>query len=245
MNKQNPKHYVLLWCSALFLFLPLLSAGQALGWDVTFTRDKNGARTSSSFNLTVVLERQGNNIGGSCKILWSGTSCTITDIPSTTNALVTVWHSTGTSGGQRNAIGKIQFWVSVFENSEIHIPTGVVSFKADKTWNELVGLKCCDLAILPQGNIEIGETFSDRPNSGTAYFGQTFSNCGAKDLGSDQAATCTVDFLAGCYSPVFARDGATASNKAKIWVNRTELGGADHVMCVNDGQTVDYLIKVQ
>jgi hypothetical protein len=231
-------------------------ASPASAWDVTFTRDKDGNRTSNSFNLMVVLEQQTNNPNnstetkGECFIRFNGSDCTIEDFPSSTNALVTVYASTSPSVNARNVYGKIQFWIGVFQDSEVHIPTGVVSFKTDKTWAELVALggsNAVNVAILPQSAVEAGETYSSRPNSGTSYFGQTFGNCGSKDLAYDQggASVCKIDFLAGCYSPVFARPGGGASPKAKIWVNKTDDGPSDHVLCVNDDQEVDYEIKVQ
>jgi hypothetical protein len=230
-------------------------ASPASAWDVTFTRDKDGNRTSNSFNLMVVLETQTNSPNdstetkGECFIRFNGSDCTIEDFPSSTNALVTVYASTNPSVNARNVYGKIQFWISVFQHSEVHIPTGVVNFKADKTWSELVALgggNAVNVAILPQSAVETGESYSSRPNSGTAYFGQTFGNCGSKDLASDElGASCKIDFLAGCYSPVFARPGGGASPKAKIWVNKSDWAPSDHVLCVSDDQEVNYEIKVQ
>lgn len=102
---------------------------------------------------------------------------------------------------------------------------------------------------MPQANVEMGDTFSSKPNGGYGYYGINIGNCGDRDLASDQPGyTCEIDFLAGCYSPVFARPARyypAAANKAKVWVNKTDGGPADHVMCVNDGQIIDYDIKGQ
>ena len=245
------KKSTLLWvggcCVALFGFT---SAAQA--WDVEFTRDKDGNRSSSNFNLVVVMKQQTASESlateGRCNINWNESSCTIEDFPSTTNALVTVYHRTSPYGMQDSVIGKISFWVSVFNHSEIHIPTGVVSFKTDLAWGALNAKTggTLDVAILPQANIEMGDTLSNRPNSGTTFYGISLGNCGNKDLAADQVdpAVCEMDFLAGCYSPVFSYPKGAAS-VAKAFVNRTDFGPSDHVMCVNDGQVLDYLIKVQ
>jgi len=236
----------LLWvgtcCVALLGF-----ASTTQAWDVTFTRDADGNRSSASFNLLVVMKQQTSFEGlateGRCNIDWNESSCTIEDFPSTTNALVTVYHRMSTSGMQDSVIGKISFWVGVFNDSEIHIPTGVVSFKTDRTWAQLIALGGVKFAILPQANIDAGDTISNRPNGGTTFFGFPLGNCGQNDLASDQVNTCEIDFLAGCYSPVFYRP--IAGPPAKIWVNVTDFGPSDHVMCVKDDETVDYLIKVQ
>jgi hypothetical protein len=70
-------------------------------------------------------------------------------------------------------------------------------------------------------------------------------NCGSKDLGSDQGGSvCAIDYLAGCYSPVFARP-ASAASKAKIFTNKTESSARSHALCVVDDQVVGYTINVQ
>ena len=240
------------WIFAILLLFPLMGTPFAHAHNVTFTRDQTGNNSGTSFTLRVVLEQQSNaprnrpatKTKGDCLITRSLFGCTIENFPGSTNALVTVYHLTVSSGAQGSVIGKIQFWVNIGGDAVIHIPTGVASFKANMTRDELNELKCCDIAIIPQGTIEMGETVTGRPNSGTADFGKIIGNCTAASLGSDQGRTCTIDMLAGCYSPVFARDGSSSSNKEKIWVNRATPGGADHGLCIGDGQVVEYLIEV-
>jgi len=226
----------------------LSAASPASANDVTFTRN-SGANpgTSNSYNLIVTLERQGGGTSGQCTMNFNDPDdeCTILDIPNTTNALVTVYHRTSPSGAQDSVIGKMSFWVSVFDDMTVHIPTGNVRYITDKTGSELASLGNVAIAILPQANVEMGETVSDRPNSGTAYFGQTMGNCGSSvGLLASTGPGCPITMLAGCYSPVFARP-ASGANKDRIWVNRGDSLGADHVLCIGDGEDVDYTINVQ
>jgi hypothetical protein len=230
------------------LYIPAVAlmamSSSALAWDVTFERDAAATYSSGQFNLVVQIAQQppSGEAQQTCYINWDHTSCTVTGFPSTTNALVTVSQRTSTSGAESSVIGKIQFWVGVFNDSTVHIPTGQISFITDKNWSELVSLSGLAIAILPQGLINEGGVLSDRPNGGTAYFGQRVSNCGPKELSSNYGP-CPVSFLAGCYSPVFARP--STGTPAKIWVNRTVDSDTSNVMCVGDGENTDYLINVQ
>jgi hypothetical protein len=216
----------------------------ALAWDVTFERDPKGSPdySSANFNLVVQIAQQGGGAAGQCTINWDNAynSCTVTGFPSTTNALVTVSHRTSTSGGESSVIGKIQFWVGVFKDSTVHIPTGQVRFITDQTGTAAQ----VKIAILPQGLINEGGVLSDRQNSGNVYYGQVVSNCGSNfNLLKEGGNGCPVSFLAGCYSPVFAKP--YSGTPTKIWVNRTDDPAASNVMCVTDGEVTDYLINVQ
>ena len=238
---------------AIMMLFPLMAVSVAGANNITFTRDKDGNNNAGKYNLRVVLEQQtnspavspGDKVKGDCVIPDTGENCTISDFPNTTNALVTVYHVTRVTGAQRDVIGKIAFWVNINGDAEIHIPTGVASLKANKSSGDLTGDDCCDIAILPQGTIEMGESFSNRPNSGDGFFGLPVgTNCTAVSLGDNTPNTCTIDLLAGCYSPVFAYPKSMDS-KMTIWVNRAEGDGANTSLCVNEGQTTDYIIKVR
>lgn len=150
--------------------------------DVTFHRNPRAPLSSSSYNLVVVLHRQGGGISGQCTMIWSDVDdkCTIAAVPDTSNALVEVYQKTSPTGAQSSVIGKISFWISLFENApvDVWIPTGDVNF----TTNATGAASDVAIAILPQANVEMGETLSDRPNSGTSYFGQTIGNCGMNQL---------------------------------------------------------------
>lgn len=214
--------------------------------DVTFHRNPRAALSSDSYNLVVVLHRQGGGISGQCTMTWSDPddACTIAAVPDTSNALVEVYHKTNPFGAQSSVIGKISFWISIFENApvDVWIPTGSVNF----TTNANGSASDVAIAILPQANVEMGETLSDRPNSGSSYFGQTIGNCGATQLRADGGTGCSISMLAGCYSPVFAKPRTGTGPKTKIWVNgATSAGGGDNVLCIKDGAEVPYVIEVQ
>jgi hypothetical protein len=219
-------------------------SSSALAWDVTFDRGPSLGQpynyAGASFRLQVQIAQQNGGVERQCHIYWDDDDgkCTVADFPSTTNALVTVTQTPG--GGAHTAIGKIQFWVSVFGDSTVHIPTGQIRFITDQTGNDAA----VRIAILPQGLINEGGVLSNRPNSGTAYYGQVVSNCGSNfNLLKEGGSGCPVSFLAGCYSPVFAKP--YTGTPTKIWVNRTDDPAASNVMCVTDGEVTDYLINVQ
>ena len=253
MKRSKHQYYVKFLIIPIIMLFSLMAVSVAGANNITFTRDKDGNNNAARYNLRVVIEQQTNSppgrpatkVKGDCLIPQSGENCTIENFPNTTNALVTVYHVTNSSGAQGSVIGKIAFWVQISGDAQIHIPTGVASIKANKSSRELAEMGCCDISILPQATIEMGESFSGRPNSGSQSFGLLIgTNCEALNLGNNSDSTCTIDLLAGCYSPVFARPKTEAS-KAKIWVNRAENDGANTSLCVNEGQTTDYIIKVQ
>jgi hypothetical protein len=224
----------------------LSAANPATAHDVTFTRNSPpNPGTSNSYNLIVTLERQGGGTSGQCTMTFNDPDdqCTIANFPTTSNALVTVYHRTSPTGAQDTVIGKFSFWVGVFSNMTVHIPTGDVRYISDQTGAELASIGNIAIAILPQANVEMGETVSDRPNSGASYFGQTMGNCGSSvNLLRSDGSGCPITMLAGCYSPVFARPAS--GSKAAIWVNRGDGAGADHVLCIENGVEVNYTIKV-
>jgi hypothetical protein len=224
------------------IVIALLSvAGPAAANTIHFVRTQvnpGPGINRGNYNFVVEIVGQNGTDSGQCTMTFAQDECTVSNFPSKTKALVTVWQRPGTTGSDpRVLFGRMSFWVKESTLSGagdvyIYIPTGFANFAFDNT-----PAPGSQISLMPVQYMLNAGGYGTPPNGGPGYTGELVGQVG----GTCAFTGCSVPLLAGCYSVVFRVGPAGA-----VLVNAATSGEpfADNVLCIADGSSVDYVIQV-